>query len=215
MNKIRTLLTICAFAVASIAIGQEGVEQLTAEKCFLEAPTTILHYIDRGTRLDMIDYFKSGSDKASANAFGNESRITSLDPQSVVVDIDNGVECQFFVLDTRGKKPLIGVIFTLDTPIADSDLSIYTSRWEREEKAFAAPKLADWLTSAGKKQRKQVEEAIPFIMASYVYDPATLTLTITNNTADYFCEADAPAELALLKDKLAYKWNGHKFTLLK
>ena len=54
----------------------EKVEEAsTAADFFVSAPLSVFPTIDPMTRMDMIDYFKAGSDKASKNLIGGECRI--------------------------------------------------------------------------------------------------------------------------------------------
>ena len=186
---------------------------VTAEKCFVEAPPEVFQLVSANTRMDMIDYYKAGMDRVSANEAGGECVLLSLEPESVTLKAGTDIRYQFFVIDGK-SKPYIGVIETLSTPGDDSMVRFYTSDWRPIDAAkkglFSAPRLTDWMTSADKTVRAEVTETLPFILTSYAYDPATQTLTATNNMGSYYHQTDTPDALKHLKNTITYKWDGKK-----
>ena len=116
----------------------------------------------------------------------NKERILSMTPQDLTVQLTDASRCQLSVLPASGS-PLIALITTVATPTPDSRMSVYTSDWSRDvtPSVFTKPTLADWLTEEGKKHSDEVEMTVPFLLISYTYDPATSTLTLTNNSAQF------------------------------
>lgn len=211
-------LTGAAQPVADTSTGRG----LTALKCFKEAPADVLGMLEPNTRLDMIDYYEAGIERPSQNTAGGECRITAIDDYSISFVGGTGTDYQLFVLDPKSESPTIGVIVTLQTPIPDSAITLYHTNWDsqavRDTKAFnSSPTLSDWMRPGYTKHRAEIEEAIPFIMADYSYDPSTSTLTITNNMAQYFTANDTPKALSMLKDSVSYRWNpkARAFYLIK
>lgn len=183
--------------------------RVTAEKCFVEAPPEVLSLVLPNTRLDMIDYFKAGMERASENAAGGECKLLSLDPESVTLTGGTGIKYQIFVVEGK-KKPYIGVIETLATPVEESMVRFYTSDWTPVDPAkkgfFTAPLLKDW-TAGDRKLTDETRETLPFILTGYAYDPATLTLTATNNMSEYYHPTDTPEVVGKLKHMITYRWD--------
>ena len=210
------LIIILAFAWAALAQAASPAlpDSVTAEAMFVDAPMLkprVLPELNRSTRLDMLDYFKAGIDKASENNYGGEAKVTAIDTLSMDFDVTADISCQLFVLNAGGR-PVTCIVTTYPTPIPDSRLRAYSSNWQ-EVGIFAEPTLADWLID--KKSRKEAELALPFVLASYRYDPATQTLTVTNEMDAYWVEAERPAVLEHLHKKLVYRWDGKRFKLTK
>lgn len=202
------------WAAAAQGAAPELPDSVTAEAMFVGAPTLsprVLPELKVGTRLDMLDYFKADIDKASENNFGGEAKVTAIDSLSLDFNLTADISCQLFVVNAGGL-PVTCIVTTYPTPIPDSRLRAYDHNW-REASVFAEPRLADWLID--KKNRKEAEQALPFVLASYRYDPATQTLTVTNEMAAYWIEAERPAALAMLHDTLRYRWDGKRFKLIK
>ncbi len=208
------ILAVCATALSATDVAAQTPipVEMTAEKCFVEAPPEVFQLIVPNTRLDMIDYFKAGMDRKSDNAAGGECVLLSLEPESVTLKAGEGITYQFFVLE-GSKKPFIGVIETLATPGEDSAVRFYTSDWnpvDAEKKGlFREPTLTDW-TDGDKKSMAQAKEALPFILTSYTYNPSTQTLTATNNMSGYYHPTDTPEALRQLRQKITYKWDAKR-----
>ncbi|MDE7449967.1 MAG: DUF3256 family protein [Paramuribaculum sp.] len=207
---MRLLNSIIALMIASKAMAFD------ASEAFVNAPANVFPLLDYNTRLDMVDYFNSGSSTASTNSLSGKSRITALSPDKVDIDMSDASDYSVFLLPD-GKDGAIGVISTVATPVADSNLRMFTSDWSNDitSKSFTAPTLTDWLTPAGKKNIDEVETIVPFMTTSYAYNPSTKTLTVTNNTESFLTSDVYDTVRDYLLNTLTYKWDGKRFTLSK
>lgn len=205
--KIRSIILL-AFACIAACCNAQG---LTAAKCLGEAPAEVIPLLDKNTRLDMIDYFLAGQSKPSTNSLAGSSSIVEMNDTSVIFNLTDSIRAQMFVLNPSSPSPVIGLITTFPIPLADSSVEFYNSRWQKLPGLLPEARLTDWLTAEGKGKRAKVEEELPFILASYSFDPATLTLTATNNTSTYYTPDDTPEALSLLKPQIVYSWDGKRF----
>lgn len=186
--------------------------QLTAAKAFSTMPDKLMPLLDRSTRLDMIDYFNSGSSTPSKNSMAGQSRIMELTPQTAVVQLSPASTCEIALLPA-GSDTLIAVISTVATPAPDSKLHVYTSDWSRDltSQVFTAPQLTDWLTGDGRKNIAEVETMVPFMLAGGKYDPATGSYVLTNNVSQFLTEEVYKPMSGYFQPTLVYKWNGKRF----
>lgn len=206
MKRLILLLTIYCM-LAPVAM-----HALTAREAFVSAPKRIIPLIDNNTRLDMLDYFSSGMKTASNNALNGKSSVTALSDAAISINLTDASTIDIAVLPC-GNDTVIAVIKTVATPAPDSKLSVYSKDWNTDLTAssFTKPLLKDWLTSEGRKNQATVESTVPFLLVGYSFDPATMTLTLTDNTAS-FMPADVFATVSkFISPKLVYKWNGRKF----
>lgn len=189
--------------------------QTTAAGAFASAPSSVFPLLDRSTRLDMIDYFKSGSTTASKNAMDGQSRVSALSPMKIDIAMTDASSYQICLLPAKSDT-IVAVIQTLSAPARDSKISFYTSGWQRiDTPIFQKPRIEDWLISSSEKDMTGIKSTVPFMLAEYSYDPATLTLSLTN-TLSQFLSADVYSMIApMLHQKLVYRWNGSKFQLQK
>lgn len=219
MKQIRPILLLMLTAILSL---QAAHGQLTAAKCFADAPDDILPLLSRNTRLDMLDYYRAGADRRSSNVFEADCRILSIDSvggsSSVTYLTGNGITGQIFVLNGDTPEPLIGIIETVETPLADSNMRMFDKTWQSVGNALApsagdmplpAPKLADWLKRAS--DRSAVADRLPFVMAAYSYDPRGRELTVSHSMEGYFDKAEGADVLGKMRPQLTYVWDGKQF----
>ena len=57
----------------------------------------------------------------------------------------------------------------------------------------------------------EVEGLVPFLLVSYSYDPASATLTMTNNTGAFLSADVYELVSPCLKETVTYRWDGKKF----
>lgn len=213
-RRLLTTVLLSLLLAISVQAGVANAEDnigLTAEKCFKEAPGTVLGLISPNTRLDMIDYYRAGLDRQSSNSIGGKCSITDMQDYSITFIGGNGIEYQMFVLDPKSPKPVIGLIQTLETPIPDSALTLYQTDWTvipatANNALGREPDYNAWVKPTNIKDLEMISDSIPFVLATFAYDPALGTLTATNNTSKYFVAADTPDAISMLKDKITYKW---------
>lgn len=212
MRKLIPLVAAVLALSAPVASAQPTErEPLTADKCFTAAPTTIFDLLDSNTRLDMLDYFRAGVSKPSINSMDGECMVLDEEPESLIFQGGTDTTYQIFVLNPTGLH-VIGVIETINTPIPDSSVKFYNTRWQPLDDILPTPGIADWTTA---KDTSDAEQALPFVMASYRYDPATGNLTMTQNMDRYFVPSDTPAVLSQIRPTLTYHWDGKKFKPVK
>lgn len=195
----------------AMANGNEKIQQT-----FVSAPQLVFPTLFDSMKLDMIDYYNSGMDKSSTNLYEGQSRITSIAPQSLTVELSPASHSQIALLPSSADT-LVMVLHTLLVPGADSQLTIYTSDWSKNitSRHFTQPDFALWLTADGKKHADKVDAMVPFLLVGYEYNPETQTLTLTNNVEQCLSKEAYRDVKDYLLTSLQYKWDGHKFQLLK
>lgn len=185
-----------------IAAASEPASSKSAGEYFAAAPDSVVPLLDLNTRLDMLDYYDCGSRTASTNMLEGKSRVTYRDSLTVRYELTERNKGQLSVIPMAKGDSLIIVITTLATPTPDSEIEIYTTRWQRPGKpVFSAPTMSDWITAAAPP-----EEQAQFMMYSADYASSTKTLTLTS-TMDKYCGT----EPHWLRRQLIYRFDGKKF----
>ncbi len=193
---------IIALAVAVMALPMQG---RTAGDFFgIEAADTAFPILGAATRLDMLDYARSGLATPSNNLQDGVARITSVTDGSIHLTPAAGVSASLDVL-ASGRDTVLMVIETLPLPQKDSRITFYDTRWQKLAKQpFEMPTLRDWLPAGDKAALAQAYDEIPFMLAEAAYDPDTRILTLSNTLGGYFAEGDAPATLGRMHATLQY-----------
>lgn len=210
-KKLRNLFIA---AVALVAAAMPVSAQMTAADALKTIPDKLMPLLDKNTRLDMIDYYNSGSSTPSKNAMAGKSRILSLTPDHAVIELTSASSCEIAILPA-GNDTLIALVNTVATPAPDSKLKIYTSDWSNDvtDKVFVAPTIDDWLTDEGKKNIDEVETMVPFMLAGGTFsnDGGTQYL-LTNKIAQFLTEEVYKPMSSYFKPSITYKWNGKKLS---
>jgi hypothetical protein len=197
--------------------GFEVEADSTAADYFVSAPTSIFPTIDVMTRMDMIDYFQAGSSKASANLMGGDCRVTSNSYGKITVSTSAVSDYTIDLLPAPSAKrqTIVMVTRTLKTPTEDSSVKFYDCNWKPLGDLLPMPALREWVLPSAKKQMDDIENAVPFVMATLTYDPATQNATLTNNIQEYIGQESKELVDKTIAKSLSYHWNGKKFVLVK
>lgn len=183
--------------------------QTTIADHFAAAPANIFPLLPPSTRLDMIDYAKAALPTPSTNTLDGKTSITTLTPDNLTIRLTDNSTAQLTLLP--GPTPTLLLITTHATPALDSSIRLYTTDWQPlpTPKYITLPTLKDWATP--RADLPSITLQIPFMLASYTYDPLTQNLTLTNNL-DKFLDPDIYATLRpQLHPTLTYHWNGRRF----
>lgn len=223
MNKILRIITISIALTAAMATHAADTadstavaSRLLARNCFTTAPEDVLPLLEPQTRQDMLSYHDAGRDTPSKNALGSECRILSLDDDIMRMESGTGITTEIFVLNPTGKNQVIGVIETVNTPVPDSRVTFYDTKWRNLSGSLNVdPSLADWLPKSHKGEIADIQRAVPFVLATMHFDPYASTLTLENGMQSYYPEKQIPEALSMVKPRLTYKWTGKKFRLEK
>ncbi len=197
---MRRLLLATVLTAAGLTAGAKSLP--TAAEAFVSAPRDVLILVDSLTRLDMIDYFNSGSLTPSSNKLEGNSRVTALSPETLTYRTSDAAEHTIAMLEGK-RRDYIMLISTMFLPAADSELRFFTPDWTEIDpqtltSIFNYPTLKDWIKPEYKKFMPDIENVIPFVSAAYTYDPATETMTVTNSLETLLSDED----YKMVKDKL-------------
>lgn len=157
--------------------------QLTAEKALLSMPGRLLAPVS-----------------AAELTREMSSRLNRLSDTGIELKADSGYTLQLHLLPAR-KDTVIAVIETIDTPIPDSRLTLYSRSWSPLPALWTEPQASDWLTPAGRKDRAAAVESAPFILAEYLFDATAGILTLKNRTENQ----------SYLIPELKYRWTPRGF----
>lgn len=198
--RLKSLL-MCALA----ALGPVAHAEFTAESALLSMPAEVIAPALPQTVADLVEYARSGRfDHTEANRMGGRVQITALSPMRAQLLTGTGRTLTLNLLPAAGDT-VIALTETLEIPQADSRLTVYSRSWAPLPKLWKEPKAADWLTEQGRKNRQAFADSVPFIVADYVFDPASGILTLTNRSESR----------KYMRSELHYSWTPKGFKKLK
>lgn len=190
--------------------------QMTPRSVIMTAPENVQLTVDASTMLDMLDYYDSGVAKTMQNKAGEDAVITEMTPSTLTLQTGEGHSLTLAILPC-GKKEIIMVIDRVDTPSTDAVVSFYDSRWNKLDarKLLRMPTLADWTGKVTAERRREIENALPFLMVNAVYDPSTKVLSFTPQLGDYIARENEAMVKEALKTQIDYVWSGKSFKPVK
>lgn len=190
--------------------------QMTPRSVIMTAPENVQLTVDASTMLDMLDYYDSGVAKTMQNKAGEDAVITEMTPSTLTLQTGEGHSLTLAILPC-GKKEIIMVIDRVDTPSTDAVVSFYDSRWNKLDarKLLRMPTLADWTGKVTAERRREIENALPFLMVNAVYDPSTKVLSFTPQLGDYIARENEAMVKEALKPQIDYVWSGKSFKPVK
>lgn len=199
-----SLFSLCALAASAI----------TAADAFTSAPASVFPLLDRNTRLDMVDYFRNGLSTPSSNLMQGTSVITALAPNALTVRMTDSSTAQIVVLPA-GSDSIIVLVSTVATPGLDSTVAFFDKDWKSLNASayYEKPGWKEWVVPGASVD--DVTMQTPFMLASCEIDPATNTLTLTNNLSRFLDPDVYEMISASLRPSLVYIWSGKKFTQAK
>lgn len=207
---------IILFIMLIIGFFSMNVDAITAEQAFVSAPESVFPLLNKNTRLDMIDYYNSGSETASKNKLSGNSRVTSIKINDLQFEMSAASSYQISILYQKNGAEIIALIETVKTPTVDSKITFYTPDWEKVDfRYFNEPELKDWLTPKGKKNIKEIESTISFLLVECVYDAMNDELILKNNIKQILSEETFETVKSSFLPQLKYRWTGKQFKLIK
>lgn len=206
---------LAAAALLALAATLPINAQYNAGQAFIEAPREVFPLVNTMTRMDMIDYFESGSQTPSNNVMDGKSRITEMSPSMLKAEL-SPVSSYTLALLPAGRDTIVAVIQTLSVPFLDSSIQFYTDSWDSLDKKrpFTSPTLANWLLPTAKGHEKDIENVIDFVPAAYALD-SNGRLTLTHSLKEMLVEEDYDKVKEYLRPTLSYQWKGGKMVLIK
>ena len=216
MSKLLILFLISLLGMPVTVMSQTiDMTKTAAAEFFNRAPVDVATGLSPVSRLDMIDYFTHGSSVKSENRLGRKCALKSISDNMIVWQDDDSVSTAIVVLpesNTSRPDTLLLVIRTIASPVADSELSYYSSGWQKlSDRSFPRPVLTDWVKPEYKGAIREIADVLPFMFMSAEFEPQKNTLVFTDRTEGYFADGDAPSQLSMLKSQLKYVWDGKRF----
>ncbi len=202
-------------AVCALLLPHVSVAQFTAKQAFKDAPRRVFPLLDELTRLDMIDYFESGSKSSSNNLADGKCSILELTTNQLKLRMTDVSTYSINTVQSKGDSIII-LISTLKLPAEDSYITFYDRNWNiLDGKRFVAPSLKQWLSPDAKPSMEDIENAVPFVSCRYDFDPVTGVLTLAPTLNELLGVESYDVVKNYLKPQILYRWDGKKMKMVK
>jgi hypothetical protein len=98
---------------------------------WLSMPDSIVGYLDKGKRMEFLDYLGMQSKSKVKNSLEGNSAITSLTNNYIKMLLNESSILQIKLLPTESNDSVICLIKTLKCPGAESEIYLYTQTWKK------------------------------------------------------------------------------------
>lgn len=194
-----------------IAASTVTLPAITPREAFVTAPRDVIVTIDSLTRLDMLDYYDSGSTIASRNKLGGASQVKLVTDDAITISTSGSSEITIRLLPVKGDT-LIMVTGTLILPAPDSKLTLYDKGWTALGGKSRIPSHNDlslWILPQFKSNIKEIEDIVPFVTAVYTYNDGIITMT---HTLSKTLPTDNYKRVKpMLSPQISFRWTGTKW----
>lgn len=175
----------------------------------------------------MMDYLKADSLIHVCNVYKGESWVMAHEPGYLKVHITNVSTLQIKQLHDKKKGNIFMAIYTVsgDGVVADSQILFFNDEMKQIETSkyfkLPDPKIF-WDTDdrAGgdksrdkesRKERDELEQAVPFYAIEYTVSPVSDTLTGRIASISFLSEEMKARILPKLRKEMTWIWNGRRF----
>lgn len=126
MKKLVVLLLLLQITLCASA-------QKLMRDVLCEMPDTIVPYLSRNNRLDMIDFFDSGMKAVVSNSLDGKSSLLKLNDRYASLQLTSASQLDMRILDTKemvdSASQIVCVVCTYGTGIRQSTVSFYSLQW--------------------------------------------------------------------------------------
>lgn len=204
----RFLIISALVAVATMGYAYDGVARL-----FTEESGELFNSLSFSARYELLGNFsKSEKSEVMNNLRTNESRITQLTHDYMVIATSSGKTVEMKLLPKSKGDTVLAVIETVATPVKDSRLSFYDMKWNKLDASqfIKMPELDDFfLPSASKEKREEFMAMLNFAMVEMTFEGDNLVARC--NLEDFYMGEDFRLYKPLLTNRIVYTVKKAKF----
>ena len=185
---------------------------------FVALPDSLSPLLTKVNRQDFGDFLESGMKAEVKNRFGNTSEMTKLTDDYLKINLTSVSQVEMKLLPVNDSTKVICVAKTFNGPVADTQLTFYTTAWEKIETTdfIQFPQKEEfYLQQVTPEKRDSLEYLkgkadMMLVQASLSEKGQSLSLTYT--VPAYLDKETADAIRAYLrKTPLRYEWQGGRF----
>lgn len=210
MKKILILLVAMVMAA--------GAEARTIRDFFVSEPGKLLMLLPKTNRLDMLDYYDNGQKVLCSNNLGYGTQFITVEENFLHVRMSESKTMQM-LLTVNKKDTVIAVIESYKTPLMDSRISFYDTRWIplNTNKYLQVPEISNFfLKSVSKDERAALLQDLKFPIIEYTFEgEGHKTLVVKHHLKEFLGAKEyAPYEKAMVPE-LTYELKGTSWKLIK
>ncbi len=142
MKKFQLLISIIILAGTMVSLHSQKIDHF-----YVEMPEILNPVINKKQRLELLEYFKAGMGDSIENRFGKQTYLADMDTIHNHILVKN-TDISLFEMKMiqSGNDTIIGLIQTVCTPICQSVINFYDTRWNKYPGiTFNFPEAKEWI----------------------------------------------------------------------
>lgn len=208
---MKRILIILLSALCLTAVKAERVDSL-----FAAMPDSIIPLLSHDNRLDCLDFYRSHMTTSVTNRLGGKSRITSLSPRCLRLQVTSLSDAEISLWEREGEKPLLMLIYTYHTPAAESIITIYDCSWKklRTSDFISQPVISSFINVYGSDGDGKASHISAILSEAGI--EARADSAVTSVVFSLSLKALGPDVLPEVKSctssPLIFQWDGRRFS---
>lgn len=213
MKRLLAIIALSMVLLPSVGAARTIADFLASE------PGNVFPLLTRTNRLDLVDYYNSGQTVAVPNNLGGTSQFIELDSVYLKLQTSESRVVEMRMLTTGTRDTVIVVIETVMTPVPDSRLTLWNSKWQmlRTDRHFKMPGIDDFLVKKMPRElRADLQDAMifPLIQLSFKGDNHNLVEAI-HGLEQFLAPNEFKRFAPYLKPSITYRMSGTKIKPVK
>ena len=178
---------------------------------FISGPDSLFAVIDRGTRMDMVDYYHSGRKIEIDNRLNGSSAIDTLSDSYIKIKLSESAILEMQLKIAGSADTVVVVSKTLNEPAPDSELMFFDRFWRplEAEKFISVPRIEDFVYGVSGKEKEELLSLVEYPLISISFDNGKLVAG--QSFENCMIKENYEQLKPFLKDKISYRWTGKKF----
>ena len=181
---------------------------------FVAMPDSLLPMLSAVNRADLVDFMANGMKAEVNNRLAGRTRMTQLTPTYLRLQHSDLADWQMKLLTTHEGDTLICVAQTVRTPVVDSHLLLFDSRWNPlplEQVMPQPPQLNDFLSPEAHSILQSQHALATLLLTEATFSADEELLEIRYTTPDTIDEEVRKRLEPYLHSPLTYRWQGERF----
>lgn len=213
---MKRLLVIIALSMALLPL--DGAARTIAD-FFASEPGNVFPLLTRTNRLDLVDYYNSGQTVAVPNNLGGTSKLVALDSAYLKVQTSESKVVEMRMLTTGTRDTVMVVIETVLTPVPDSKLTLWNSKWQmlRTDRHFKMPGIDDFIVKKMPRElRADLQDAMIFPLIQLTFKGGRREqVEATHGLEQFLAPSEFKRFAPYLKPSITYRMSGTKIKPVK
>lgn len=121
------------YVILLIAMACLQVQAQSMRKIWLSMPDSIIPYLNKNQRLELVDYVDLKVKPEVKNQLRETSVIDTLTTNYMSITLNKASKMQLRLLPTTNEDSILCMVRTFNGPLPESSITFYTPHWQRLE----------------------------------------------------------------------------------